>query len=390
MKSTIVSTLSFASAALAHGIVSQISIDGDCYDLYNPYSTPYQNPVPELIGWSIESNGPVEDVSTAGIACNTGSTAAQLSATAAAGADVKFFWTTWPESHKGPVMTYLANCNGNCKDADPTTLDFFKIDEAGLHSDGSWASDAVIADNSTWTVKIPSDIAAGNYLLRHELLALHAAGSANGAQFYPVCANLKITGSGSAVPSDTVKFPGGYKATDPGILINIYYPAPTNYTIPGPAVYTAGGAAGSGAVTTATTATTTSSVVTAPTSAADTATTVTYVPIGTAPAVSSAAAESTSSTFVPVVSSTSSIGTDGVMTSTIAMYVSSYVTETSTLVQTVKFTLTVTPTSTTVAKATKATTRKHTKYVTVTKTEKAAAATNVPECTPAGRYRNLW
>jgi hypothetical protein len=35
-----------------------------------------------------------------------------------------------------------------------------------------------------------------------------------------------------------VAFPGAYSATDPGILIDIYYPLPTNYTFPGPAVWT--------------------------------------------------------------------------------------------------------------------------------------------------------
>jgi hypothetical protein len=58
MKSTIVSALGFAGAVMAHGIVTDISIDGDFYSLYNPYSTPYKNPVPELIGWTVPSNGP--------------------------------------------------------------------------------------------------------------------------------------------------------------------------------------------------------------------------------------------------------------------------------------------------------------------------------------------
>jgi cellulase len=330
----------------------------------------------------------VEDVSTAGIACNIGSTAGALSAKAAAGASIEFFWTEWPESHRGPVMTYLANCNGDCKDADPTTLDFFKIDEGGLNADGTWVSDTIIAQNSTWTSTIPSDIAPGNYLLRHELLALHAAGSVNGAQFYPVCANLEITGTGSAVPTDTVKFPGGYKSDDAGILINIYYPVPTTYVIPGPPVYTAGGASApsSTAAATSTIVDAASSVVAPiPTSTVDDTTTTvyvspTYAPSGTAPA--SSVVESTRS-FEPVVSSTSSVGTDGVMTSTIASYIPSYVVETSTIVQTIKFTLTVTPTAT--AQATK------TKYVTVTKTKtKKAPSSKVPECTPAGRYRNYW
>jgi hypothetical protein len=37
----------------------------------------------------------------------------------------------------------------------------------------------------TWTVKIPSSLAPGSYVLRHEIIALHSAGSSNGAQNYP-------------------------------------------------------------------------------------------------------------------------------------------------------------------------------------------------------------
>jgi hypothetical protein len=58
MKYSIASTLGFAGAVLAHGIVTDIKIDEAWYSMYNPYSTPYLNPVPELIGWTLESNGP--------------------------------------------------------------------------------------------------------------------------------------------------------------------------------------------------------------------------------------------------------------------------------------------------------------------------------------------
>ena len=42
------------------------------------------------------------------------------------------------------------------------------------------------------------------------------------------CFQLSVGGSGSASP-DTVKFPGAYGASDPGILINIYQSL-TDYT----------------------------------------------------------------------------------------------------------------------------------------------------------------
>lgn len=70
------------------------------------------------------------------------------------------------------------------------------------------------------------------------------------------CAQINVTGgTGTAAPK-TVSFPGAYKSTDPGILINIYQKLP-GYTIPGPPVFTCGGGTGPapGTPTTLTTST---------------------------------------------------------------------------------------------------------------------------------------
>jgi hypothetical protein len=136
-------------------------------------------------------------------------------------------------------LDYLANCNGDCKTVDKTTLNFFKIDGVGLIDDttvpGTWASDTLIANNNSWTVTIPSDIAPGNYVLRHEIIALHSAGTVDGAQNYPQCVNLEVTGSGTATPSGVLGT-ALYVETDPGIEINIYTSLST-YVIPGPTMY---------------------------------------------------------------------------------------------------------------------------------------------------------
>lgn len=60
-----------------------------------------------------------------------------------------------------------------------------------------------------------------NTLILEHSLALHVAGSSGGAQFYPACYQVNVSGSGSAKPP-TVKFPGAYSASDPGILVNIH------------------------------------------------------------------------------------------------------------------------------------------------------------------------
>ncbi|KAK6438960.1 hypothetical protein LTR95_004824, partial [Oleoguttula sp. CCFEE 5521] len=99
-----------------------------------------------------------------------------------------------------------------------------------------------ISDGGIQTVKIPSCLASGDYLMRFELIALHSAGSEKGAQFYMECAQFRVTGSTSPKAPTTYKIPGIYSANDPGILVSIYngkgqpYP-PSGYKIPGPALF---------------------------------------------------------------------------------------------------------------------------------------------------------
>lgn len=241
---------------------------------YSP-SFQFANPAPIVIGWASPEdldNGFVAPSAFADpdIICHKGATPGQTHAQVVAGESIDLQWTVWPESHKGPVLDYLANCNGPCESVDKTTLEFFKIDAGGLidgtAAPGTWASDQLISNNNTWTVKIPSDIAPGNYVLRHEIIALHAAGSLDGAQNYPQCINVAITGSGTATPAGILGT-ALYKDTDPGILIGIYTPLST-YVIPGPAVYVPGAVTGA----TATTATIASAVSTVPTTLGATST----------------------------------------------------------------------------------------------------------------------
>ena len=85
---------------------------------------------------------------------------------------------------------------------------------------------------------IPSSIAAGNYVLRHEIIALHSAVTINGAQNYPHCINLKVTGSGTDKLSSGTLGTALYKPGQPGIEIDIY--KPLQYQIPGPPLYKGG------------------------------------------------------------------------------------------------------------------------------------------------------
>jgi cellulase len=112
-----------------------------------------------------------------------------------------------------------------------------------------WAVDEMIANNGWHYFDMPSCVAPGQYLMRVELLALHSAYSAGGAQFYMECAQVEVTGSGSntGAGSNLVSFPGAYPANDPGIVLNIYGTGGVAdnggkpYPIPGPDPITCSG-----------------------------------------------------------------------------------------------------------------------------------------------------
>lgn len=99
-----------------------------------------------------------------------------------------------------------------------------------------WASQDLIDQNNTWTVTVPKSLSPGSYVFRHEIIALHGAGSLNGAQNYPQCFNIEVTGSGTASPTGVLGT-ALYKNTDPGIYINPYTTI-TSYAMPGPTLFT--------------------------------------------------------------------------------------------------------------------------------------------------------
>ncbi|KAI2616169.1 glycoside hydrolase family 61 protein [Hypomontagnella submonticulosa] len=187
-----------------------------------------------------QSNGPVTDVNSEQFRCYQlapGNEGAKTM-TVAAGSTVGFTADA-SVSHPGTLQFYMAKVpSGQTADSwDGSGAVWFKIFSQGPNISPSgltWPSQGA----SQVTTKIPSCIPAGDYLLRVEHIALHSAGSVGGAQTYISCAQLTVTGGGNKTPTNLVSFPGAYKPTDPGLLINIYYPVPTSYTAPGPAVFT--------------------------------------------------------------------------------------------------------------------------------------------------------
>ena len=151
----------------------------------------------------------IDNYGSSDIICHENATNAKGHAAVAAGEKINIQWTTWPSSHHGPVISYLADCGDSCETVDKTTLEFFKIDGVGLVDDtdvpGTWGDDQLIANNNSWLVEIPPTLKAGYYVLRHEIIALHSAEEEDGAQNYPQCFNLQVTGSGTAHPSGVLE-----------------------------------------------------------------------------------------------------------------------------------------------------------------------------------------
>ena len=211
-------------------------------------------------GWSIPKDqdhgflGP-DDYQNPDIICHVGATPGQLSITVAAGESIGLQWTSWPVSHHGNVANYLANCRGKCEDVDKTKLEFNKMDDRGLiHSNphypigkyvddvttGYWYGDELIKNRNKAWFQVPEWIAPGNYVLRHELMALHSAmKEGSGIQHYPQCINLIVTGDGSDSLESGTRGTDLYRHDQPGVVINIFQ-NPGEYTVPGPEVYKPG------------------------------------------------------------------------------------------------------------------------------------------------------
>lgn len=240
---SIVGALAFATTAYAHGHVQSYTLGGQQIEggVNGGLS---RNPRPDTAAWVADNldNGFVSDPTTADIVCHKSGEPGTSSVTVAAGETITMNWDTWPESHSGPVIDYLAAAGNDFAGISKSSLQFVKIAEAGL-SGSSWAANELLANGNTWPVTIPSSIAPGNYVLRHEIIALHEGNRQGGAQFYPQCVNIEVTGSGSDTLSSGTVGTQLYTASDPGVLFDMYN-NPTSYPIPGPPLMSGGGSSG--------------------------------------------------------------------------------------------------------------------------------------------------
>ncbi|KAJ7842637.1 glycoside hydrolase [Mycena olivaceomarginata] len=241
---TIILVSASIAHAAAHGWISTVVIVDKTYAGNPPLETePHANP---SIIRQVEDNMPVTNLTTDEIICGRGAKPAALVATAASGDALAISWGGYADDGEGtwihevgPMLTYLAACGASCTTFNPTEeTQWFKISQHGTQSNGSWIQEQLYNGFPT-IVTIPKNLKAGNYVLRHEVIALHMAQSLGGAEFFPNCVQLTVTGTGSGAPTEKeiTNFPGTYKPTGPGILVDVYTNFDgENYQFPGPPV----------------------------------------------------------------------------------------------------------------------------------------------------------
>ncbi|KAK8098691.1 Cel1 protein [Apiospora kogelbergensis] len=224
-----------APLAAAHGAVTSYIVGGKTYAGYEGFSP---QPNAQIIQRQWPDYNPIMTVTDGKMTCN-GGTSAPLSASIAAGDNITAVWKQWTHQ-QGPVMVWMYACPGGFQGCDGKGKGWFKIDQMGLYgasmNSNDWGT-GVVYKSLKWSSKIPASLKPGKYLIRHELLALHQA---NTPQFYPECAQLDVTGSGSATPSGAylASIPAYAKQSDPGIMVDIYQGKATTYKCPGPDVWT--------------------------------------------------------------------------------------------------------------------------------------------------------
>ncbi|KAF2262132.1 hypothetical protein CC78DRAFT_606416 [Lojkania enalia] len=226
---TFLAISAFASTTLAHWNYDRLIHNGKIVGDYYTYIRRTSN-----------ANSPITDINSKDMRCNAGGALGKSTQTYTVKAgDQIGFMVNAEFGHPGPQQVYISKAPGAVADYDGSGAwaKIYSATTSTINSEGlQWATNGI----KSFVFNIPSSTPTGEYLVRAEGLALHGAGTTGGAQWYIGCAQIKVTGGGNGILTPTVSFPGAYRADAPGILINIYWPIPASYTVPGPALWPSG------------------------------------------------------------------------------------------------------------------------------------------------------
>ncbi|KAF5329973.1 hypothetical protein D9611_010402 [Ephemerocybe angulata] len=226
-KAFVAVVLSLASLANSHYTFPQLLVGGAATgDWVNVRQTD-----------NFQSNGPITDVSSPNFRCyNAAGSPSSSTARVAAGSKIGFK-ANQAVYHQSVTNIYMAKAPGNVSTWDGSGQVWFRVYEVPAVTNGgsSISFPAMNADKVEFN--LPSTLPAGQYLVRVENIAVHGASTFGGAQFYISCGQIEVTGGGSGNPGPLVSIPGVYTGREPGIMLNIYYPIPATYTMPGPTLW---------------------------------------------------------------------------------------------------------------------------------------------------------
>jgi cellulase len=225
--------LSFLGLSNGHGLVEKWTVGSTSMPGWDFWKKP------ETGAWSCANgdNGFVsaKDLNAPNIICHKDASPGKKYLVVKAGDTISMIWNAWADSHKGPILTYIAPCN-DCTSVKKGELKFIKIQEGG-YSNGQWETDRMLKAGKISNATIPSNLKPGNYVLRHEAIALHGARNSDSQQ-YPQCINIRVTGSGNAVVAEGILGTKLYQPKEPGLVFDLYTKF-SNYPMPGPKVWRA-------------------------------------------------------------------------------------------------------------------------------------------------------
>lgn len=228
--------LLLASYVSAHGFLANARIGGQNEVGSRPFGSGGSNAIRQ-----VTSPNPNTGANNPALNCGPGARRANEVLNVNPGDEMSFDWrgadlSEWPHN-TGPMLTYLASCGDTpCSQFDSTRARWFKIHEVGRKQGSATWVQADLMNGARANSRLPANLAPGNYLVRHEIIALHLASRPGGAEYYPACVQIRVGGNGNGRPQEDelVSFPGAYRDDHPGILVNAFSNAP--YTFPGPRI----------------------------------------------------------------------------------------------------------------------------------------------------------
>ena len=250
--------LSLVPSAHAHGFVASLGVDGKEYKGNVPGGTADRSAIRQ-----VSEQDPIHGATNPTVNCGTGAPNADLVADAMPGSKLTFDWRTaslgaWPHDtgtfsisstillhvfnhppripqvHSSPIWLLVGIRHATSSIQGPligsrsiklarTAVGngFRRNLVSSSHSSHTrLVSCLYTVDGDVYSTNLPKNLAPGQYLIRHEIIALHLATQKGGAEFYPSCQQINVGGSGTGGPTEDelLRFPGSYSDDDPGIF----------------------------------------------------------------------------------------------------------------------------------------------------------------------------